>query len=80
MGVQFDDEYRGGPQHPMPSWFGDELVRNPAAKDGWDRLAPSRQKEILRYFARLKSSEAKWRNVQRALEVLARGKGRFMAR
>jgi hypothetical protein len=78
--VQFDDEYAGGPAHPMPSWFGDELERNPAAKQGWAGLTPSRQKEILRYFAGLKSLQAQQRNVQRALHVLAGGKARFMAR
>jgi Domain of unknown function (DUF1905)/Bacteriocin-protection, YdeI or OmpD-Associated len=80
LAIQFDDEYRGGPAHPMPSWFGDELDRNPAAKQGWDDLTPSRQKEILRYFAGLRSRQAQQRNVHRALHVLAGGKARFMAR
>jgi hypothetical protein len=80
LAIQFDDEYRGGPAHPMPSWFGDELDRNPAAKQGWDDLTPSRQKEILRYFAGLRSPQAQQRNVHRALHVLAGGKARFMAR
>jgi uncharacterized protein YdeI (YjbR/CyaY-like superfamily) len=64
----------------MPSWFGDELNRNRAAKQGWEGLTPSRQKEILRYFAGLKSPQAQQRNVRRALNVLAGGKARFMAR
>ncbi len=72
--------YKSGPAHPMPSWFGDELVLNPRAKKGWDILTPSRQKEILRYFAGLKSPQAQRRNVQKALYVLAGGKARFMAR
>lgn len=76
----FDEEYRGGPTHPMPSWFGDELSTNPAARAGWGRLPPSRQKEILRYFSRLKSPEAKERNLEKALHVLAGGRGRFMGR
>jgi hypothetical protein len=80
LAIQFDDEYKGGPAHPMPSWFGNELDRNPAAKQGWDDLTPSRQKEILRYFAGLRSPQAQQRNVQRALHVLAGGKARFMAR
>jgi hypothetical protein len=78
--VQFDDEYKNGPIHPMPSWFGAALDRNPRAKQGWNALIPSRQKEILRYFSRLKSSEARTRNVKRAINVLSGGKGRFMAR
>jgi hypothetical protein len=78
--LAFDDDYRGGPAHPMPAWFGDELDRNDAARRGWDSLPPSRQKEILRYFAALKSPEAQQRNLQRALHVLAGGGARFMGR
>jgi hypothetical protein len=78
--AQFDEKYRSGPLHPMPAWFSDELSHNPLAEQGWDQLAPSRQKEILRYFAQLKSPEAKRRNAQRAMHVLAGGRGRFMAR
>jgi hypothetical protein len=78
--VRFDEEYRGGPLHPMPARFSKELSSNPPAKQGWDRLPPSRQKEILRYFAQLKSPEATQRNVQKAMRVLQGGKGRFMAR
>jgi hypothetical protein len=78
--VQFDDDYRGGPAHPMPSWLGDALDRNLRAKRGWKGLAASRQKEILRYFAGLKSAEARQRNVRRGLHVLSGGKARFMGR
>jgi hypothetical protein len=80
LDVQFDEEYRNGPLHPMPSWFDKELDRNPLARSGWEQLIPSRQKEILRYFARLKSPEAKQRNVRRALNVLAGERARFMGR
>src|SRR5882672_12223464 len=78
--VEFDHEYKGGPADPMPPWFSDELNRNPDAQQGWNNLSPSRQKEILRYFARLKSPQAQRRNAQKALHVLAGGKARFMAR
>jgi hypothetical protein len=78
--VAFDEDYKGGPIHPMPAWFGKELRGDPAARRGWNNLPPSRQKEILRYFAGLKSAEARQRNVRRALHVLAGGKARFMAR
>jgi bacteriocin resistance YdeI/OmpD-like protein/uncharacterized protein DUF1905 len=80
MEIEFDDEYRGGPQHQMPAWFGAELARNSLAKRGWERLAPSRQKEILRYLAGLKSPEAKERNLQKAVFVLAGGRERFLGR
>jgi hypothetical protein len=78
--VQFDDEYKSGPAHAMPAWFGEALDRNRPAKRGWDALSPSRQKEILRYVSQLKSREAQMRNLERALHVLAGGEARFMAR
>lgn len=78
--LEFDEEYRSGPAHPMPSWFSDALDNNPNAREGWTELIPSRKKEILRYFSWLKSAEARARNVQRAIHVLAGGKGRFMGR
>lgn len=78
--LEFDDEYRSGPAHPMPSWFLAALGQNRNAKRAWDELIPSRQKEILRYFSGLKTSEARARNVRRAMHVLSGGKGRFMAR
>jgi hypothetical protein len=78
--LQFDDDYRGGPLHPIPSWFAERLDRNRQARRGWDALIPSRQKEILRYFAGLKSTEAQQRNLRKALHVLAGRQGRFMAR
>jgi hypothetical protein len=80
VGLTFNANYRGGPDEPMPRWFTEALTRNPAAKQGWSRLPPSRQKEILRYFARLKSEDARARNLEKALHVLAGGKARFMAR
>src|SRR5689334_16622203 len=48
--VEFDGDYKSGPADPMPSWFGGRLKRNRAAQREWDRLPPSRQKEILRYL------------------------------
>ena len=78
--LEFDDEYKSGPAHPMPSWFRTALGRNRNAKRTWSELIPSRQKEILRYFSGLKTLEAQARNVRRAIHVLSGGKGRFMAR
>lgn len=80
VSIQFDVDYRAGPMHPIPRWFRVGLARDALAQAGWRRLPPSRQKEILRYFAGLKSQEARARNADRALCVLAGGKGRFMAR
>jgi len=78
--ISFNPAYRNGPMHPMPSWFRAALAGNPKAKKTWDALTASRKKEILRYFSRLKSAEARARNVGRALHVLSGRKGRFMAR
>ena len=80
VAVAFDEQYQGGPAHPMPAGFAEALQRNPPAQSGWDRLPPSRQKEILRYLAQLKSPEAQQRNVERAIHVLAGGEARFMGR
>lgn len=78
--IEFDEGYRGGPAERIPRGFSAELRANPAARKGWKALPPSRQKEIVRYLARLKSPEAQQRNVRKALHVLAGGKARFMAR
>jgi uncharacterized protein YdeI (YjbR/CyaY-like superfamily) len=54
---------------------GDETVAS-----NWSKLTPSRQKEILRYFAALKTQAAKERNVERMVRVLGGDAGRFMGR
>jgi hypothetical protein len=78
--IEFDAAYRNGPQHPMPKWFRQALDANPQAKKNWAALIPSRKKEILRYFSRLGSVEARVRNEARALDVLSGHDGRFMGR
>lgn len=78
--VRFDAHYRNGPMHPMPLLFKAALQKNSKAKQAWDKLIPSRKKEMLRYFSFLKSNEALSRNVAKAMGVLAGAKERFMAR
>jgi len=78
--IGFDDEYRAGPAHPMPEWLSDALARNGGMKRTWEALIPSRKKEVLRYFAGLKSEDAKLRNREKLLHVLSGGKARFMGR
>lgn len=78
--VEFDTKYRNGPMHPMPDWFDKALKSHPTAKENWDKLTPSRQKEILRYFSWLKSDEAKQRNLEKVTSILSGESGRFMAR
>jgi len=78
--LEFDAAYKNGPMHPVPSWFREGLTANSIAEKSWEALTPSRKKELLRYFAGLKSTEAQARNLQRAIHVLAGGKARFMGR
>lgn len=78
--LALDRAYRSGPVHPMPRWFSVALRGNPQAKLNWSRLTPSRRKEILRYFAGLKSDEARQRNLARAMLALSGAPVRFMAR
>lgn len=77
--IAFDEAYRGGPPE-LPAWFQAALDDRPEARAGWEALPPSRQKEIARYLATLKSAQAQARNLQRALHVLSGGEARFMAR
>lgn len=78
--VEFNEDYQGGPVHPMPPLFAEKLKEDPDAQRGWKALSPSRRKEILRYLAGLKSEEARYRNIERAMHVLAGKHARFMAR
>jgi len=78
--LSFDSEYRSGPAHRLPGWFRTALASNAPAKKAWNALVPSRQKEILRYFAALKSPAAKSRNLKRAMDVLSGSEARFIAR
>jgi hypothetical protein len=78
--LDFDQEYRNGPLHTMPEQFASALQQTRIAQENWNKLSPSRQKEILRYFASLKSLEATERNIQKALDVLSGGPGQFMGR
>jgi hypothetical protein len=76
----FDEAYVNGPQHLIPAWFQAALDLDSAAHANWKRLAPSRQKELLRYFDRLKSTEAIDRNLVRVMHVLRGNQGHYMGR
>ena len=52
---------------------------NPEAKKIFDRLSPSRQKEIVRYISALKTEESINKNVEKAVNFL-HGKDRFVGR
>jgi hypothetical protein len=80
VSVSFDESYHSGPMHPMPESFREALEQNPKANTNWDALIPSRQKEILRYIAGLKTEEARKRNLEKVIHILSGNEGRFMAR
>lgn len=78
--VKFDSRYKNGPMHPLPPWLRDALKTDPKAKAAWDKLIPSRQKEILRYLSWLKSDAARKRNLEKLIRVLTGAEERYMAR
>jgi len=76
----FDQAYIGGPSHALPSWFSVALEANARARMAWNDLAPSRKKDVLRYFLGLKSPEAKARNLRKIMDALFGKEVRFMGR
>ena len=69
--IDFDPKPRITPTHPK---IKEALKENKKAKEAFDKLSPSRQKEILRYINFLKSEESVDRNVQRAISHLVSNK------
>lgn len=63
---------------PHPKWVA-ALAKNKKAKTVFDQLSPSKQKEIIRYLAQLKSEESIKQNIEKALGFLM-GKNRFLGR
>lgn len=80
VSLAFDDSYSGGPQHEMPAQLSLRLASDAAARSQWEALPPSRQKEVLRYLASLKSEATRLLNIERVMRVLGGAKERFMAR
>ena len=64
---------------PVPAKLLKALQDNPQARNVFEQLSPSRQKEISRYIANLKSEEAIVKNVARAIGFLV-GDERFVGR
>lgn len=62
-----------------PATLAQALNGNPAAKAVFEKLPPSRKKEISRYIANLKTPESMSRNIEKAIAFLT-GKGRFVGR
>jgi len=74
--IEFDPRLR---EIVMNSKLRIALDKNKKAKQTFEQLPPSRQKEILRYIGNLKSEEAIDKNVKRAISFLT-GKERFVGR
>ena len=55
---------------PIPPKLEDALTRNKAAKSAFEKLIPSRQKEILRYLNSMKTEESVERNIEKVLRQL----------
>jgi hypothetical protein len=72
----FDLDERTIVPHPC---FVKALEENPDAKAVFHSLSPSRQHEIVRYIASLKTEESILRNISRSIDFL-NGDGRFVGR
>jgi len=76
MTVSFDSSDRS--IHPHPKLL-EALEQNKQAKEKFDALIPSLQKEIIRYISFLKTEASIDRNVAKAIDFLM-GKGSFVGR
>lgn len=74
--IEFDTESRVIPMHPK---LDKALKENTKAKEAFDKLTPSRQKEIVRYISFLKTEASVDKNVSRAISFLM-GNERFVGR
>ena len=74
--IDFDPRLRTTPIHPK---LKKAFKENPTARKAFEKLSPSRQKEILRYIIFLKSEESVDKNIKRAISHLA-GKQSFVGR
>jgi hypothetical protein len=69
--LDFDPKPRTTPVH---SKLKKAFKENPTAKKAFEKLSPSRQREILRYINFLKSEESVDKNIQRAIAHLTNSK------
>lgn len=72
IAIRYDPENR---EISPPSGFLRALDTNAAAKKVFYALSPSRQREIVRYLAHLKSATALERNIKRAINFLKGNEG-----
>lgn len=76
LSVVFDPEDRSLLPHPE---LEQALLENEEAKTVFDRLAPSKRKEIIRYISFLKTDDSRRKNIEKAIGFLL-GKNAFMGR
>ena len=69
--IDFDPKPRTIPMHPR---LKKAFKENKEVKKAFDKLSPSRQKEILKYINSLKSEESVDKNIQKAIAHLTGGK------
>jgi uncharacterized protein YdeI (YjbR/CyaY-like superfamily) len=65
--IEYDPRPRTEPMHPR---FVQALAKNKPAQEAFEKLIPSRQKEILRYLNSMKTEESLDRNIERTLKQL----------
>ncbi len=70
--IEFDPSDRTIEPHPK---LAKALADNKEAKDVFESLSPSRQKEIVRYISNLKTEKSTEKNVTRAINFLLGKKG-----
>jgi len=66
--LEFDPEPRIVPIHPK---FARALLKNKEGKAAFEKLAPSRQREILRYLNSMKTEESLVRNIEKVVQYLS---------
>ena len=74
--IAFDPNDRSIEPHPKLT---QALADNEEAREVFERLSPSKQKEIVRYISQLKTDKSVEKNVARAINFLL-GKERFVGR
>lgn len=75
-----DPDYESHPDHREPEWLRSALAADRVALSNWKRLPFSRRKEVIRYLRALRSSDARDRNLARALNALRGDRVRFLGR
>ena len=65
--IEFDPEPR---IESIPTKFGNALSNNKAARTAFEKLAPSRQKEMLRYLNSMRTEASLERNIEKIVQHL----------